>query len=133
MDELDAINRELAEVVDQLNATADDDFARRHELHKRQDELRERAAKFRVDADEDRSTEDLTRELASLEAQRDQIIESGIDMVTQAGGGSRTGGSYASAAEIALNRGVREAAGLGDIESRIAKLRQLLEARSEAD
>ncbi len=51
-------------------------------------------------------------------------------MVTQAGGGSRTGGSYTSAGETALNRGVKEAAGLGDIESRIAKLRQLLEARS---
>ena len=130
MDELDAINRELGEVVDALNATPDDDFARRHELHKRQDELRELAAKFWVDADAQRPIEDLARELTALEAQRDSIMESGIDLVTQAGGGSQTGGSYTSAGEAALSRGVKEAAGLGNIESRISKLRQLLEARA---
>lgn len=133
MSELDAINRELAEVVDALNATPADDFARRHELRKRQDELREEAARFRVDADESRPTEDLARELAALEAQRERIIESGIDLVTQAGGGSRTGGSYVSAGEIALNRGVKEAAGLRDIETRIAKLRRLLDLRSSTE
>ncbi len=68
MDQLDSINRELAEVVDQMNATPADDFARRHELHKRQDELRELAAKFWVDSDEQRSREDLARELAALAA-----------------------------------------------------------------
>lgn len=129
MKSLEDINRELAEVIDELNATPADDLARRHELRKRQDELRELAASYRVDADEQRSSEDLARELAALEAQRDKIIESGIDLVTQAGGGSRTGGSYVSSGEISLNRDVREAAGLGDIESRIARLRQLLEAR----
>lgn len=130
MRDLDDINRELAEVVDALNTTPNDDFAGRHELRKRQDELREMAASYRTDADEQRSTEDVARELAALEEQRTRIIESGIDLVTQAGGGSRTGGSYVSAGEAALNQGVRDAAGLGDIESRIARLRQVLEARS---
>ena len=50
--DLDAVNRELAEVVDALNATPSDDFAARHALRTRQDQLRELAAEFRVDADE---------------------------------------------------------------------------------
>jgi hypothetical protein len=129
--DLDAVNRELAEVVDALNNTPSDDFAARHALRTRQDELRELAAGFRVDADEQRSTEDLRIELAARESQINAIYGSGIDMVTQAGGGSGTGGSYTSAAEGGINRQVRDASGAGEVQARIARLREILADRGE--
>ena len=129
--DLDAVNRELAEVVDALNATPSDDFAARHALRTRQDQLRELAAGFRVDADEQRSTKDLRIELAARESQIKAIYGSGIDMVTQAGGGSGTGGSYTSAAEGGVNKQVREASGAADVIARIARLREILASREE--
>ncbi len=129
MDDLDAINRELAEVVDALNATPADDFAARHALRTRQDELRERAAEFRVDADEQRSTAALEAELHALETQLTAIYDSGLDLVTQAGGGSGTGGSFTSAAEGGMNLQIREASGLGAIQARIAKIREVVADR----
>lgn len=131
MSDIDAINRELAEVVDALNATPSDDFAARYALRTRQDELRELAAEFRVDADEQRSTEDLRRELKMMEQRLEGIYGSGMDLVTQSGGGSGTGGSYTSAAEGGMNAQIREASGLGDIQARIARLREILASRSE--
>lgn len=127
--DLDAVNRELAEVVDALNATPTDDFAARHALRTRQDELRELAAGFRVDADEQRSTEDLRIELAAREAQLDAIYKSGLDLVTQSGGGSATGGSYTSAGEAGINQKIRGASGAGEVQARIARLQEILADR----
>ena len=129
--DLDSINRELAKVVDALNNTPSDDFAARYALRTRQDELRELAAGFRVDADEQRSTKDLRVELAARKSQLDAIYRSGIDMVTQAGGGSGTGGSYTSGAEGGVNRQVRAASGAAEVQTRIARLREILAARDE--
>jgi len=98
MDDLDAVNWELAEVVDALNRTPSDDFPARHALRVRQDELRERAAEFRTDADEQRPTAALEAELRALEARLNAIYGSGLDLVTQSGGGSGTGGSFTSPA-----------------------------------
>jgi len=131
MQDLDAVNRELAEVVDALNSTPSDDFATRHALRTRQDALRDLAAGFRVDADEQRSTEDLQRELAARESQLEAIYGAGVDMVTQAGGGSGTGGSYTSAAEGGMNKQVRAAAGAAEVTVRIARLREILAVRNE--
>ena len=64
--DLDSITRELAEIIDRLNATPSDDFAARHRLLLRQDELRAYAAAHRVDHDEQRTTEDLQTELAGV-------------------------------------------------------------------
>jgi len=129
--DLDAINRELARVVDALNATPSDDLAARHALQTRQDELRELAARFRVDADEQRSTEDLRIELAARQSQIDAIYGSGIDMVTQAGGGSGTGGSYTSAAEGGVNKQVRDALDAPKVMARMARLREILADRNQ--
>ena len=129
MQDIDEINRELAAVIDALNAVADDDFGSRHALRTRQDELRRLAARFRVDADEQRSTDDLRSELDSRVSQLDAMYEAGIDMVAQAGGGSQTGGSFTSAGEGGLNAKGREAAGGTEVKARIARLRQILAER----
>ncbi len=130
--DLDAVNRELAEVVDALNATPTDDFAARHALRTRQDELRELAAQFRVDADEQRSTEDLRRELAARETQITAIYGAAMEQVSQSGGGGGDFGSPVAAAEGGLTAKGRDATGAPEIRSRISRLREILAAR-EAD
>lgn len=132
MSDLDRINRELAEVVDALNATPRDDFAARHALRTRQDELRELAAQFRVDADEQRSTEDLERELAAREAQITEIYGSAMEQVSQSGGGGPGGAALTAAAEGGLVGKGRDAMGAAAVRQRIARLRQILDARAAA-
>jgi len=130
MDDLDAINRELAEIVDALNAAADDDFAARYDLKVRQDELRAAAAAFRVDIDEERPTEDLEKELAARRSQLDAIIADPLDLVTQAGGtGGLTGGVFTSAGEAGINEAIRDAGGAPEVRARIARLEELLATR----
>lgn len=128
--DLDAVNRELAEVVDALNNTPSDDFAARHALRTRQDELRELAAGFRVDADEQRSTEDLRRELAAREAQVTAIYGAAMEQVSQSGGGGDFGSSTV-AAEGGLTTKGRQAQGAAEIRARIARLREILADRGE--
>lgn len=131
MDDLDAVRRELGEIVDRLNATPIDDFAARHALLTRRDELRAVADRHRADHDEQRSTEDLRSELTAREAQLQALVGEAMDMVTQAGGsgGGGTSGGYISAGEAGINVAMRDAGGAPEIRARIAKLRQILEAR----
>ena len=60
--DLDRLVAELGAVQDELLATPADDFARRYELGKRQDELREQVAAF--DPDAGRSRAELEAEMA---------------------------------------------------------------------
>lgn len=129
MDDLDAVNRELAEVVDALNATPVDDFAARHALRTRQDALRERAAHFRVDADEQRSTEDLRRELAAREAQITELYGAAMEQVSQSAGGGPGGGAMTASGEGGLVEKGREAMGAPAIRSRIFRLQEILASR----
>jgi len=69
--------------------------------------------------------------LAAREAQIDAIYNSGLDLVTQSGGGSQSGGSYTSAGEGAINQRMREASGAGEVQARIARLREILAARED--
>lgn len=116
--------RELSEVQDRLNALPDDAFAERYELRCRQDELRDQMASFRVDFDAERSTEELLAELSSLRSRLASIEGQRIDMVSQAGGsGAMTG---AMTPEEGLNRKIDEAAGAGEIRSRIGRIKGIL-------
>jgi len=129
--DLDAVNRELAEIVDALSKTPADDFAARHALRTRQDKLRELAVQFRVDADEQRSTEDLRRELAAREAQVTAIYGAAMEQVSQSGGGGGDFGSPVAAAEGGLTARGRQSQGAAEVRSRIARLRAILAAREE--
>lgn len=127
--DLDSINRELAEVVDALNATPSDHFAARHELRTRQDQLRELAAGFRVDADDQRSTEDLRRELTARETQVTAIYGAAMEQISQSSGGGPGGQGHTAAAEGALTAKGRESMGAPAIRARIFRLREILAER----
>ena len=122
--DLDQALRELSDVQDRLNALPDDAFAERYELRCRQDELRDQMASFRVDFDAERSTEDLLSELSGLRSRLMAIEDQRIDMVSQAGGsGAMTG---AMTPEEGLNRKMDEAAGAGEIRTRIGRIKGIL-------
>ena len=122
--DLDRMLRELSEVQDRLIALPDDAFAERYELRCRQDELRDQMASYRVDFDAERSTGDLLSELSGLRARLTEIEKQRIDMVQQAGGsGGMTG---AMTPEEGLNRRMDEAAGGGEIRSRIGRIKGIL-------
>ncbi|MEA3501355.1 MAG: hypothetical protein U9R47_01160 [Actinomycetota bacterium] len=81
-------------------------------------------ALFRVDFDAERSTEDLRSELSGLRSRLAVIEGQRIDMVSRAGGsGGMTG---AMIPEEGLNRKMGEAAGGGEIRSRIGRIKGIL-------
>ncbi len=81
-------------------------------------------ASFRVDFDAERSTDDLLTELSGLRSRLTAIEGQRIDMVSQAGGsGGMTG---AMTPEEGLNRKMDEAAGAGEIRSRIGRIKGTL-------
>ena len=122
--DLDQVLGELSEVQDRLIALPDDAFAERYELRCRQDELRNQMASLRVDFDVERSTENLLSELSGLRSRLASIEGQRIDMVSQAGGsGGLTG---AMTPEEGLNRKMDEAAGAGEIRSRIGRVKGIL-------
>ena len=122
--DLDQALKELSEVQDRLNALPTDAFAERYELRCRQDELRDQMASFRVDFDAERSIDDLQFELAGLRSRLTAIEGQRIDMVSQAGGsGAMTG---AMTPEEGLNRKMDEAAGAGEIQARIGRIKGIL-------
>ena len=122
--DLDSVLRELSEVQDRLIALPADAFAERYELRCRQDELRDQMASFRIDFDAERSAEELLSELSGLRSRMAAIEGQRIDMVSQAGGsGAMTG---AMTPEEGLNRKMDEAAGAGEIKSRIGRIKGIL-------
>ena len=126
----DQLLQELSDVQDRLIALPDDAFAKRYELRCRQDELRDQMASLRVNFDVERSTEDLLSELSGLRSRLGKIEGQRIDMVSQAGGsGGLTG---AMTPEEGLNRKMDEAAGAGEIQSRIGRIKGILTDRRVA-
>ena len=122
--DLDQALRELSELQDRLNALPSDAFAERYELRWRQDELRDQMASFRVDFNAERSTDELLSELSGLRSRLTVIEDQRIDMVSQAGGsGAMTG---AMTPEEGLNRKMDEAAGAGEIRTRIGRIKGIL-------
>ncbi len=122
--DLDEALKGLSDLQDRLNALPEDAFAERYELRCRQDELRDQMASFRVGFDADRSTEDLLAELSGLQSRMAAIEGQRIDMVSQAGGsGGLTG---AMTPEEGLNRKMDEAAGAGEIQTRIGHIKGIL-------
>ena len=109
-------------------ALGTDDFSRRFELQKQQDELRREVAQFHEDADEGRSTAELEAELEARRAQLKSIKKQRIDVVMQSGGGSH-GGDMGAIGIPHLNRSIESAQGAGAIKERIAKLEQVLAER----
>lgn len=130
---LDDVTAQLADVQRKLLDLPDDAFAERFALQKQQDALREQASQFREDWDAQRPTDELLAELAARRAQLKTIEDQRIDMVSQSGGG--TGANAAGADGFgagAINTGIGQAHGLGDIEARIGRIKGILTERDVA-
>lgn len=126
MTELDRVLRELARVQEELLALPDDAFAARHDLRQRQDQLRAEATRLRSDLPDTRPRREIEAELRALEKRLDGIRRQRIDLVSQAGAGSETG-ELGNLGGVAINRGIEEAQGAGEIRARMARLRARLE------
>ena len=129
MSDISSLTKELADVDEQLRALPDDAFADKYELLKRQDELRERAAQFAVDADKERSTEALLSELSGLRSQLAQLDGQKIDLVVQAGGGAVGMSNMGNLGGVALNARMTEASGTSRIQARIGVIKGVLADR----
>jgi hypothetical protein len=129
MDQLSELTRELADLDEQIWALPDDAFAEKHELLKKRDVLRERAAEHAVDADKERSAAELLSELSGLRSQLGQIEGQKIDLVTQAGGGAPGMGNMTNLGGVSLNAQMMEASGAGRIQARIGVIKGVLTDR----
>ncbi len=129
MSDISSLTQELADVDEQLRALPDDAFADKYELLKKQDELRERAAQFAVDADKERSTEALLSELSGLRSQLAQLDGQKIDLVVQAGGGAVGMSNMGNLGGVALNARMTEASGASRIQARIGVIKGVLADR----
>ena len=127
--ELDALNRELAGIQDELLALSDDAFAERFVLQKRQDELRELAGAFHQDWDSQRSTEELQAELKALRGQLKGIEDQKIDLAMQGGGSGPGGHGGSGLGGVALNQGLLEAQGANRVHARIGLIKGILADR----
>lgn len=117
---LDEIRRELADIQRQPLDVADDDFAGKHRLLSRRDELRLLAAEHRRDADTERSDTELLSELAAHRQQLAAIERQRINVVKQHGAGSHgtaAGGDGWGA--VQLNHAIDQAQDVAGIRARI--------------
>ena len=130
MRSLDEITRDLAEVQDQLLATARTDHATRSSLRTRQGALRVEARRFAGELADPRSTAEIKLELKVRRGQIDAVAKERIDLVKQSS--TFTGTAPDAIPEATLNRKLMAALGAGKIEARIAHLEQLLEKRGES-
>ena len=92
MDELEQVVARLAQIVDELLAVDEGDFAARFALEKERDELRARAESFHERKDEHRSSDELRAELASRKAQLDAMKDQLVNRATQASPAAGGGG-----------------------------------------
>lgn len=107
----------------------DDTFAKKYELLKLRDTLREQAAEYATDADKARSDSELLAELRGLRSSLSQIEEQKIDLVTQAGGGAPGAGNMTNLGGVSLNIQITEASGAGRIQARIGVIKGILADR----
>ena len=132
-DDLDQLRRELVEIQEQLLELPRDAFAKRYELRVRQDELRDQVASFQPDRDEDRPTDQLLAELASLRSRYRQIVRNRINLVGQSSGGEGGGPGAGSYGIGDVNRGIAAAQGAVEIEDRIARIESILSDRQSGE
>ena len=125
MTDIDSIFEQLTEIRNQLDALPADATEERAVLELRRQELHAAAAGQEHDQ---RSTEEIELELASLRERLDQIEGLEVDIATQHGGSLLEASGAAVGME--LNRQVEEGQGAEALRDRIKSLEQELEARS---
>ena len=124
MDDIGDLTKRLADVQKELWDLPDDAFAERFELKEKQAALRAEAAEFAQHMDDDRSSDDLVTELASLRSRMVAIERQRIDLVTQAG--STSAGEMGNLGGYGINKGIEDAMGLPKIKARIGLVKGIL-------
>jgi len=124
MRRLDVVERELL-------ATPLDRFAVRHQLLTERDALRRLIQDLQGDAvlTDDRSREEIEREIAALTASAAALRSQRINVASQAGATNSAGNVPG---EIGLNQRMGAASGYSAIQQRIGQLETILETRSDA-
>jgi septation ring formation regulator EzrA len=112
---LDQVRQELADIHDELLQLPADDFARRAELHSRQNELRQLSAKL-VDGLPLHDAAVLKAAHERLQAVRDHLIEERLG-ASSSGGDSVWGGI-----SVALNKAIDDGVGTAEIEQRLKEI-----------
>ncbi len=122
-DELSEVLTRLNEVENELLGLEAQAHDERHRLLSERDQLRDRLAAIHEAAPkgDDRPTAVIRAEIDALEANAEELRKNRIDLVKQAGGGSRSG-EMGNLGGTELNRKIDEATGLSDLERRIAEL-----------
>jgi len=128
-EQLDQLNRELADIQRKLIDLPRDAFAERYELEKRRDGLRKQASEFHTDWDQQRSDADLLTELRALRGQLKSIDRNRINTASQVGGNPGTGAGDGGKGAIDINNAMRNAQGTAQVEARVARIVAVLEER----
>jgi hypothetical protein len=119
----------LAEVQRRLLELADWDVAEKHQLLKRRDGLRDMAARYHHNLDEERSDAEFLAELAAHRARLKSLEGNRIDLVSQAGGGHESPGGGSGWGGVDLNRQIDSAGGRDHILARIGRITSILTDR----
>ena len=122
------ITAKLADVQKRLLDLPDDAFAKKFDLLKERDALREEAASYSETLDRNRSDDELQSELASLRSRAKSIEDQRIDLVMQAGGGSGTG-EMGNLGGTQINKSIEDGHGLPKIRARIGIIKGILNDR----
>lgn len=127
-DRLLEMSRRLAEIDAALDGDYREPSSEHLALLEERDALRDEAAKYRVDRDASRSTEQLKAELHELRKQRKGLIGTHTGYATSMGGGSSSPSPGEWVTLAAQSR--RE---LGRLDARIGEIESELERRGSAD
>lgn len=127
MPDIEHLTRELADIHDRLQALDAGDFANRHRLLQRQDEVRDELRSAGKDADLERSDEELLTELAARRAQLAELEQQKVNMTSQSIAGVQ--GNTFSASERVLADGLTSSLGIDQVQARIGRIKSILERR----
>ena len=114
---------QLAAIRGKLLALPDGPSPERYQLLKEQDALRLKASEFAVDADRDKSTEELEAELVSLKHRRKEIVDSRSGYAMGSGGSNQ---AATSGAWVKLSAQAHAASDLDRLTARISHLQDVL-------
>lgn len=122
------MSRRLAEIDAALDGEFREPSPEHLALLEERDALRHEAAKYRVDRDASRSTEELEAELSQLRKERKALIGTHTGYATSMGGGS----SSPSPGEW-VTLAAQSRSSLGRLDGRIGEIESELERRGSAD